>query len=140
MNKNKIIDDESGFSITKKRILVVDDEPDFVEMIKMRLEANNYSVVVVSCAKEIFQTAQSEIPDLILLDIVMPHMDGYQVCERLKEGEKTANIPIIFLTGKELEPKGITERCLKWGVRDFLLKPIDTKELLGKITKYLEGR
>ena len=123
-----------------KKILLVDDNPDFVELMKVRLEANNYSVVAVSDAKEALQTVKKEIPDMILLDIVMPGMDGYQICERLKQEEKTRNIPIILLTGKELEPGSINERCLKLGVEGFLPKPIDAKELITKIEEVLKEK
>lgn len=122
----------------KKKILVIDDEPDFLEIIKVRLEANDYSVVAISDAKEVLQTAEKELPDIILLDIVMPNMDGYLVCEQLKQGEITRNIPIILLTGKDLEPRGINERCTELGAEDFLIKPVDTQELLGKIEKVLK--
>lgn len=121
-----------------KKILVIDDEPNFLEVTKVRLEANNYSVVTISDAKEVLQTVEKEVPDIILLDIVMPNMDGYLVCEQLKQGEITRNIPIILLSGKDLEPRGINERCIELGVEDFLIKPVDTQELLGKIEEVLK--
>ena len=123
-----------------KKVMVVDDSPDFLKVIQTRLEANNYSVVVVSNAKEVIQTAEREIPDIILLDIVMPDMDGYEICESLKRAEKTKNIPIIILTGKGLVPKGISERCLNLGLECFFLKPVDTKDLLAKIEEILKDR
>lgn len=123
-----------------KKILLVDDDPDFVKMIKIRLEANNYSVVAVSDAKEVLQTAEKEIPDIILLDIVMPNIDGYRICERLRQGKRTEDLPIIFLTGKELVPAGINQRCLKLGVEGFLLKPFDAKKLIAKIEEVLKEK
>lgn len=126
--------------MAKKKILVVDDEPEFLDMIKMRLEASSYSAVIVSDPKEVFRTAEKETPDVILLDIAMSGMDGYQVCERLKEGKETKSIPIILLTGKELEPRGITERCLKLGANGFLLKPVDKEKLFAKIDEVLKEK
>ncbi len=123
----------------KKKILVADDELDSLGAIQRSLEANNYSVVVTSNAKEVLPIAQKEIPDVILLDIVMPDMNGYQICELLKQQESTKGIPIILLTGERLEPKSIVERCLKLGVESSLLKPTTVKELLGKISEVLQG-
>ncbi|MBU2540871.1 MAG: response regulator [Candidatus Omnitrophica bacterium] len=122
----------------KKKILVVDDELDCLEAIKQRLEAKNYLVVVTSKAKEVFPTAEREAPDLILLDIVMPDMNGYEICELLKQGNKTRDIPIILLTGESLEPRSITKRCLKLGADSFILKPIDIEILFSKIKELLK--
>lgn len=121
----------------KKKILVVDDERDSLEAIKRRLEANNYLVVAISDAKAVYDTAENETPDLILLDIIMPNMNGYEVCERLKQGEKTGKIPIILMTGERLEPKSILDRCLNLGIESFLLKPLKLEDLLNKIKETL---
>jgi CheY-like chemotaxis protein len=124
----------------KNKILIVDDEPDFVNLLRVRLEANGYEVIDASNGEEGFKKAEAENPDIILLDIIMPDMNGYQICEQLKQEEKTRNIPIILITGKELEPRNINERCLKLGVEGFLSKPLDSKELLDKIRGVLKGR
>lgn len=124
----------------KKKILFVDDNPDFVKVIKTRLEANNYSVITISDAKEVFLMAEKEMPDIIIMDIVMPDMDGYQICKLLKQGKKTKNIPIILLTGKELEPQSIQERCSKLGIEGYLFKPIEAKELIAKIEEVTKDR
>jgi CheY-like chemotaxis protein len=122
----------------KKKILVVDDERDALAAIKKRLEANNYSVVASSDAKEVFQIAAKEMPDLILLDIIMPDMNGYEICQLLKQSSQTENIPIILLTGDRLEPRSITDRCLELGANSFILKPIDIKVLFAEINKVLK--
>jgi CheY-like chemotaxis protein len=124
--------------MNKKKILLLDDEPDFVKVIKARLEANNYDVITASNGKEALEKVESDKPDAILLDILMPDMDGYQVCESLKQEKKTADIPIILLTGKELEPRGIDERCLKLGIDAFLPKLVEAKDLLAKIEEVLK--
>jgi len=124
--------------MNKKKIFLLDDEPDFVKVIKARLEANNYEVITASNGKEALERIESDNPDAIILDILMPQMDGYQVCERLRQGKKTADIPIILLTGKDLEPRGIDERCLKLGINAFLPKLVDAKELLAKIEEVLK--
>ncbi|MFH1593646.1 MAG: response regulator [Candidatus Omnitrophota bacterium] len=117
----------------KKKILLVDDNKGFVEILKMRLEASKYSVVITSDAKEVLPLAEKGKPDIIILDIVMPDMNGYEVCEALKHGKTTSHIPIILLSGKDLEPKGIDQRCYKLGIEHFFTKPPDTNELLAKI-------
>lgn len=123
-----------------KKILVVDDEAQLVDMVKIRLEANNYLVLTAYDGQEAIEKARKDKPDLILLDIVMPDMNGYQICSHLKQNKNTVNIPILLLTGKELEPKGISERCINLGVEGSLLKPVDSKELLDKIREVLKGR
>ncbi|MEW6008787.1 MAG: response regulator [Candidatus Omnitrophota bacterium] len=122
----------------KNKILVVDDEVDALEAIKKRLQMQNYSTVTVSEAKKVLPVCKKEMPDLILLDILMPDMNGYEVCELLKENTVTRNIPIILLTGERLEPRSITERCLKLGANSFILKPIDIKVLFEEIKKLLK--
>ena len=124
--------------MNKKKIFLLDDEPDFVKVIKARLEANNYEVITASNGKEALERIESDNPDAIILDILMPQMDGYQVCERLRQGKKTADIPIILLTAKDLEPRGIDDRCLKLGIDAFLSKLADVKELLAKIEEVLK--
>ena len=119
---------------------MADDELDALKVIKNALVANNYSVVTTSKAKEVLSIAQKEIPDAILLDIVMPDMDGYQICELLKQDEKTKDIPIILLTGERLEPSSIVDRCLKLGAESFLLKPTTIKELLSKMNETLREK
>jgi len=102
----------------KKKILIVDDEPDFADMIKMRLEANDYEVVTANDGVEGLRKAEEENPNLILLDIMMPGMDGYEVLRRLKRGEGTQYIPIVMLTAKG-EAKSIF-KAQEFGVTDYL--------------------
>ena len=121
-----------------KKILMLDDNPDFVEVIKTRLEANNYEVITASSGKDFFRKINDDKPDVVLVDILMPDINGYQVCEGLKKQKGTADIPVILLTGKELEHKGIVDRCLKLGVEAFLLKSADAQELIATIENVLK--
>jgi two-component system phosphate regulon response regulator PhoB len=123
-----------------KKILVVDDEMDALEAIKHRLEARNYSVLTCYNAKEVLGICEREMPDAILLDIAMPEMNGYEICELLKKGSKTKNIPIILVTGERLEPKSITDRCLQLGANSFILKPMDIEDLFAKIKEVLKEK
>lgn len=121
----------------RKKILLVDDNKDLIKLFKAALEKNDYSVITLSDANKVRQAAEKEEPDLILLDIIMPGMSGYEVCEEIKTGSKTGNIPIILLTGKELEPSGIAERCMGLGAEGFFIKPFDINKLLSKIEEIL---
>ena len=84
----------------KKKILIVDDEHDFVDLVKLRLENSNYQVMVAYDGEQALNIAAQEKPDLILLDILMPKIDGVKVCQKLKSVPLTAGIPIIMLTAK----------------------------------------
>lgn len=119
--------------IRNKKILIVDDEPDFVKMIKTRLEANDYKVAVAFDGEEGLKKAQEEIPDAILLDIMMPKKDGYTFLLDLKKDEATKSIPVIALTAK---PK--MEDMFKFeGAKDYIIKPFESTELLSKIKEII---
>lgn len=120
-----------------KKILLLDDEPDFLGLMKMRLEANNYQVATASNGIDFFEKLDNEKPDIVLIDILMPGVNGYQVCEGLKNNKATADIPIILISGHDLEHKGIVDRCIKLGIYAFLTKPVDSLELVATIEKAL---
>jgi len=117
----------------KKKILVIDDEEDILNLIGKKLNNSNYDCITASRAKDGLNLAKTGKPDLILLDIAMPDMDGYAVARDLKKEKTTRDIPIIFLTGKELDPQSINERIGVIGAYDFLMKPSSLKELLDKV-------
>jgi CheY-like chemotaxis protein len=120
-----------------KKILLADDDAGYVEIMKERLESNDYHVIGSSDSRAVVRLAQEENPDLIILDIAMPDMNGYEVCEQLKQKRKTQRIPILLLTGQDLAPGGIIERCLALGVETFLLKTADTKTFLNKVQELI---
>jgi len=120
-----------------KKILIVDDERDFADVIKLRLEANNYLGVTLADPREILEVIRKESPDLILLDIVMPEMDGYQAAKMVREDNKAISIPIVLLTGKDLDPKETFRKCSELGLAGFLVKPVDSKELLAKVKELI---
>lgn len=120
----------------KKKILAVDDEVDILSMLKMRLAATGYDVITADDGKIAYDKAKSELPDLIILDLMLPGMDGYQVCRLLKFDEKYRHIPIIMLTAKgQKEDKEWGEKV---GANLYMTKPFDAKELLDKIKELLE--
>lgn len=113
------------------RILVVDDEEDIVALVKMRLEAEDYEVLVAFDGQEALDTAKKEIPDLIILDLMLPKIDGYKVCRMLKFDERYKKIPIILFTARS---QG-SDRDLgtEVGADAYLTKPFDPKVLLDSI-------
>jgi two-component system, OmpR family, alkaline phosphatase synthesis response regulator PhoP len=120
----------------KRKILLVDDEPDIVSMTRMRLEASGYEVFTASDGQEGYGMAKEQKPDLLILDLMLPKMDGFQVCRMLKSDEHFRNIPIIMLTAKS--QKEDKDYAQKLGVDFFLTKPYEAKELLDKIAFLLK--
>ena len=118
-----------------RKLLLIDDEPDLREMVKTRLEANKYKVITAGDGTEGLEKAKIEKPDLILLDIMMPGMDGFEVLQKLKQDSETINIPVIVLTAKgELES---IFKARDSGSTDYIIKPFETEELLRLIERYL---
>jgi CheY-like chemotaxis protein len=120
-----------------KKILVVDDEADVRDLIKAGLNKTKYTIQTAASGMEALDICKTDKPDLILLDIAMPMMDGYQVCEKLKQDRETSDIPVLFLTGKDLDPRRIIERYEKLGACGYIPKPSTLKELVDKIQEIL---
>ena len=119
----------------RKRILIVDDDPRDVKILAARLPQNEYETICAYSGKRALELAQEKAPDLILLDVMMPGINGYEVTKRLKNEPSTRNIPIILLTalnGSEEKTKG-----LKAGADDFLNKPVHFAELLTRVQSFL---
>ncbi|MBU0900304.1 response regulator [bacterium] len=116
-----------------KKILIIDDDPDIVGVLKLLLEIAHYQVIETFNGKEGLERADKDQPDLILLDIMMPVMDGWEVCKKLKGCLKTSPIPVIILTAKSEEEN--EKRAKKEGVVDYLTKPFLPLSLLKKIEK-----
>ena len=121
-----------------KKILVVDDENDVRELIKAGLDRTGYTTLTAASGAQALSICKTDKPDLILLDIAMPIMDGYQVCEKLKQDPQTKDIPVLFLTGKDLDPRGIIERYEDLGACGYIPKPSTLKGLLEKIGEILQ--
>lgn len=121
--------------IKKKKILLVDDEKDLVEELSLRLEASDWEVLTATNGQEGLEKAKKEKPDLILLDIVMNEMNGYQVCHDLKSGLQTQSIPIIVLTARtQKSDKDWAQECK---ADDYMIKPYEIDLLLQKIRQHL---
>ena len=120
-----------------KRILTIDDEEDLTFFIKANLElTGEYEVTVARSGKEGIKAAIRSKPDIILLDIMMPHMDGYQVLDRLKKSRKTLSIPVIMLTAKGDDESKMKASSLY--NEDYIVKPIQIDSLITKIEEVLK--
>ena len=117
-------------------ILVVDDEPKNIQLLGSLLEEHNYEIEFAMNGKECLEWLNSKPFDLVLLDIMMPEMDGYEVCEKIKSDTAKKHIPVIFLTAKS-ETDDIV-KAFEVGCSDFITKPFKTPELLARIKKELE--
>lgn len=119
----------------RNKILLVDDEPALVDMVKMRLEANKYEVITAYNGREGLEKADAEKPDLILLDIMMPEMDGYEVLRKLRHKSEMLDIPVIMFTAKTDSQSIFETQDLK--ATDYIIKPFNPKDLLRLIKKYI---
>lgn len=119
----------------KYKILIVDDEPDIVETLSFMLQARNFDVVTASDGLEALSKVKSERPDLVLLDIMMPGMDGYEVCIKLKTDKETKNIPVVMLTARGENEAVI--RAHKAGANDYIVKPFTLPTLVNKLNRLL---
>lgn len=117
----------------KKKILVVDDEPDFVSMIKMRLESSGYEVITSSNGKEGLEKVDSEKPDVVFLDILMPELNGLEALKRIKQ--KNKDLPVYIITAFSNEERFKEARDL--GASGFIVKSGDFKKEIQDITNFL---
>jgi len=120
----------------KKKILLVDDERDLVETVTFRLEAGGYEVLPAYDGQEGLDKARKEKPDLIILDLMLPKMDGYKVCRMLKFDEKYKKIPIIMFTARAQQSD--IEMGKEVGADAYVTKPFEPQALLGKIKELLK--
>lgn len=116
------------------KILVVDDEKDVVELLKFLLEKDGHSVIIAHNGRDGLDLARKQMPELILLDVMMPEMDGYTVQTQLLEGENTRGIPIIILTAKG-QLRDVF--AMSANVKAYIEKPFDPKTLRQKIQESL---
>ena len=122
--------------LSKGKILIVDDRPDNVELLSIMLASQGYEVAESDRGQLAIKTAKANPPDLILLDISMSEMDGFEVCQILKSDPRTQNIPIIFLSAlTEIEDKA---QAFKFGGDDYITKPFDIKEVLLRVENQLK--
>ena len=119
----------------KPKILVVDDEPDAVEMLEFNLKSNGYDVVTAADGEEALTKARSVLPNLIVLDLMLPEVDGMEVCKILRRDQRTSGIPIIMLTAKAAEIDRVLG--LELGADDYVTKPFSIRELVLRVKRLL---
>ena len=117
------------------KILIVDDSRLIVNLAKMNLQKAGYDVLTAANGQEALEVVAQERPNLIILDIMMPIMDGFEACRRLKADANTEAIPVIFLTAKGQEEDRI--QGLESGAVDFITKPFSPRKLIEKVSQYL---
>ena len=120
----------------KPKILVVDDEQDAIELIEYNLQAAGYRVLTANDGVEAVKKTRSSIPDLIVLDLMIPELDGLEVCKILRRDPATANIPIIMLTAKASEIDRVLG--LEIGADDYVTKPFSPRELVLRVKKQVQ--
>jgi two-component system phosphate regulon response regulator PhoB len=124
--------------VAKAKILIVDDEPDIVELVSYNLAKEGYQVLAAATGEAGLKTAKSKVPDLIVLDLLLPGMDGLEVCKLLKADSKTQYIPVVMLTAKTEETDVVTG--LEVGADDYITKPFSPKILIARIRTVLRRK
>jgi DNA-binding response OmpR family regulator len=120
----------------KKKILVVDDEPDIVRLVDISLKLCNFEVQSAYSGAEALEKLKEGKPDLLLLDVMMPKMSGYEVCAAIRKDPALKDLPIIMLTAKG--QKGDAEKGLESGADDYIIKPFDPYDLGERVSRFLQ--
>ncbi len=121
--------------MANENILVVDDEEDVLELVRYNLDKSGYQVETASSGEEALTKARRKLPDLVILDLMLPGMDGLEVCKKLKNDAKTEGLPIIVLTAKGEETDVVTG--LELGADDYVTKPFSPKVLIARVRRIL---
>ena len=119
----------------KDRILVVDDDPDILQFVEMNLDMEGFDALTAESGRVALELARERPPDLILLDVMMPEMDGLTVLRRLRSSPATSSIPVVLLTAKALAEDRV--RGLDLGADDYITKPFDVEELMARVKAVL---
>jgi len=119
-----------------KRILVVDDEPDIMDVATVRLKHMGYEIIPAVDAEEAIVFLQKDTPDLILLDLLLPKMQGDELCKKLKSDDKLKHIPVILFTASAIRTS-LPEKIKEMGADDCIVKPFDPQELISKVKKFI---
>jgi two-component system, OmpR family, alkaline phosphatase synthesis response regulator PhoP len=124
--------------MAKQKILIIDDEEDILELIRYNLAKEGYSVEGITSGEAALAKAKSEVPDLVVLDLMLPGVDGLEVCKCLKSDARTSHIPIIMLTAKSEDADIVTG--LELGADDYVTKPFSPRVLIARIRTALRRR
>ena len=118
-----------------EKILIVDDEEHIIELIKFNLENNGYKVITASNGHDALKMAKNEVPQLVLLDLMLPGIDGYDVCREIRQDQSISNMPVIMTTAKGEELDKILG--LELGADDYITKPFSVRELMARVKAVL---
>jgi len=122
----------------KGKILVVDDEAYIVHILEFSLSMQGFEVVTAFDGEEALEKARRELPDVIVLDVMMPKLDGYEACRRLRECESTRDIPVILLSAKG---RSVDQKVgIDAGADDYIIKPFSPRKLVERISSYISRR
>jgi CheY-like chemotaxis protein len=124
----------------KPLILLADDEVDVALVAQTRLEVSGYEVVTAADGEEALRLFESVRPDLVLLDILMPRLDGFQVCAAIRSGAVRSDVPIIIFSASSSHSLSLEKKCLEMGADACIRKPYPAEELLAHIERLLAGR
>ena len=122
----------------KRRILIVDDEPGIVKMVSKRLEIEGYEVSSAKDGEEALEMLAGQNPELVILDLMLPKMNGYEVCEKIKSDEHHADVPVILFTAMAQQQD--KKHGFECGAEAYVCKPFTTQELLDKIKELLSKK
>ncbi len=122
--------------MSKESILIVDDEEDVLELVRYNLAKNGYQAETAGTGEEALIKARAQLPDLMILDLMLPGIDGLEVCKKVKGDSKTQHIPIIMLTAKGEEADVVTG--LELGADDYVTKPFSPKVLIARVRRILQ--
>jgi two-component system phosphate regulon response regulator PhoB len=124
--------------VTRKTVLVVEDDEDILELVEYNLGKNGFAVTTVASGEEALQSIRSRLPDLVLLDLMLPGVDGLEICRHLKNDPKTQPIPVVMLTAKGEESDIVTG--LELGADDYITKPFSPKVLIARVRTILRRK
>jgi two-component system, OmpR family, alkaline phosphatase synthesis response regulator PhoP len=117
--------------MAKAKVLVIEDEEDILELIRYNLAQEGYQITLADTGEKGFKAAKAKLPDLVILDLMLPGMDGLEVCKLLKADPKTKHLPVIMLTAKSEESDVVTG--LELGADDYITKPFSPKVLIARV-------
>lgn len=120
----------------KKKILIVDDEPNIIMSLEYTFKKNNFEVFIARDGQEALDILETKIPNMIILDVMMPNVDGYATLEAIKKNEKLAACKVIFLSAKNKESD--IQKGLDLGANAYMTKPFSLKKLIDKVNDLLE--
>ena len=118
-------------------VLIAEDEPHILTLVKFKLRDAGFTVLTAEDGKKALEIARSDRPDIILLDVMMPFLNGYEVLERLKQDERLKDIPVIMLTAKSFQHE--VDEAISKGATDYIIKPFSPGDLIDRIRNIVNG-